>query len=920
MSINIIPYPTASGMSRAIAASIGGISLQVKYIAVGKGLQGITLDDAGRALTDSLASLVGYVEVLHAKQVSPYQWQITVDLVGVIETEWNFSEFALCDSDKQVIAIYGSATQALYTISPVLDNALLSVNLVLGTFPANSIIIEHHNQPLELFQDVLIASYTGLVVDVLKQQQHDIVQDHIIDDHEKRLLGVGKELIIYENKIDKDFSDQALQTQAALKAQQREFLTMLAWKQATDAMYIRARGWSGLMAIRQYTYHGGSDNLMSGAGSEKGTPGHIHQHPEFGDLLGTGEVWAVINGWQFKARHRDHHLEAPAPVGSDFLATVKLDPPALPATVTGTLEQQTAAITALFHRFKNGEWPEGFRADLTALEVWIEPYSSSISDTFHSERHALQTNTMTDALRLLLHYSASGLKDRFENQSVEMPIVAWIDASGDPKMGILRYRMVCTSLESLGDIRPMLEQHEDVVFNVGWGRDSGRYTVTEGTGSPGALDTMMGMLPGLDGAGASIIERHSRYGQTESIRTWTDKNVPLNAAYYNRFAQAMGDDAANMHHFIRGDYDPYLFVASNTRAEVIDMAFGGNPHRWSWAIPMEIVIRTPLESWNPHGVPVSAENKGYGLGYGTSASNPIPGLNPTVGMYFKTPAELYDGASHAESADTATGEYWVTCGDGAARKMRASGIWITTPPFKEGIGGITLRYPIHPEHQEGDKAYAHSRAVSQTLTGSIAALMADDLKLQQTGNQNYLNELADKKSLEAKIAVIKTHDLNLHTQYEHELAKLEAELLDLKIHLALLLTTKETVVLLPPTTPVGDPGVTTPPTPPVVDPGVTTPPEPPIGDPGVTTPPTPTVVDPLLATTFAYKAGYLYGYRAGYMDAAIAGKLGTGQTSSPPGYPILTLIPNPPIGTKVDYDRGFDIGRAKAYLDAQMPR
>jgi hypothetical protein len=499
----------------------------------------------------------------------------------------------------------------------------------------------------------------------------------------------------------------------------------MAWKQATDAMYIRARGWSGLLAVRQYTYHGGKDNLRQIASSEKGSPGHIHNHPEFGDLLGTGEVWAVVNGWQFKARHRDHHLERPANAGGAWLATEKLLPPALPANVTGTVAEQTTAILDLYRRYAAGEFPPGFRADLTALEVWLEPYSETFSDTFHSQRHTLQTSNLTDALRGLLHYSASGLKDRFENQSVEMPLVAWIDANGDPKLAILRYRMICTALDSMGDVRPYLAAHEDVMFNVGWGRDSGRFHVIENQDSPGALDTMMGLLPGLNGAGANITETHTRYGQSESIRTWANSNTPINAAYYNRMAQAMGDDAANRHYFIRGDYDPYLFVASNTRPEVLDMAFEGNPHRWSWAIPMEIVIRHPLESWNPYNIPAVADSGNHSTA-GTQA-NPVRGVNAANGAFFMTPAEFYAGASHAEEADTATGVCWVTCGDGVARKMRASGIWVETPPIA-GVGSIRIRYPIHPEHQEGDKAYAAAVSVSRESAAVTALLMADNLE------------------------------------------------------------------------------------------------------------------------------------------------------------------------------------------------
>lgn len=151
MTLKIIPYPTASGQERAIAANDGGFSVKTKYIEVGKGKQKIILDAAGRAITDTLKESVGYLEILNAKKVNPYQWQLVIDLRTVQDEEWNFAEFALCDENKEVIAIYGSETQALQTITPFLDNALVAVNLLLATFPADSVVIEHHNLPLNLF-------------------------------------------------------------------------------------------------------------------------------------------------------------------------------------------------------------------------------------------------------------------------------------------------------------------------------------------------------------------------------------------------------------------------------------------------------------------------------------------------------------------------------------------------------------------------------------------------------------------------------------------------------------------------------------------------------------------------------------------------------------------------------------------------
>lgn len=149
MSLTITPYPTASGMQRAMSLSTG-VSIDAKYIGVGKGLQAIKLDDAGRAITDTMKDPVVWVEILNSEKVTPYQHQMVVDFAGVADREFKLSEIVLADENKQAIAIYGNPDQALITVSPQIDHAFVAINLVLAAFPADSINIIHQDIPLEL--------------------------------------------------------------------------------------------------------------------------------------------------------------------------------------------------------------------------------------------------------------------------------------------------------------------------------------------------------------------------------------------------------------------------------------------------------------------------------------------------------------------------------------------------------------------------------------------------------------------------------------------------------------------------------------------------------------------------------------------------------------------------------------------------
>lgn len=186
MSLKITPYPTVSGMQRALDYSSTGIQIDAKYIGVGRGLQQITLDDAGRAVQDSMKTPVAWLPILSAKRVSGNQHQLTIDMAGLSDTEWNFSELVLGDSDKNAIAIYGNASTGLMTVSPLVDSALVSINMVLATLPAGSINIIHQGAPIELLTvaDVL-AMHNAVGTMSLARMRAHLVSDK---DKSERLL------------------------------------------------------------------------------------------------------------------------------------------------------------------------------------------------------------------------------------------------------------------------------------------------------------------------------------------------------------------------------------------------------------------------------------------------------------------------------------------------------------------------------------------------------------------------------------------------------------------------------------------------------------------------------------------------------------------------------------------------------------
>ena len=209
MSLKITPYPTVSGMQRALDYSSTGIQIDAEYIGVGRGLQQITLDDAGRAVQDSMKTPVAWLPILSAKRVSGNQHQLTIDMAGLSDTEWNFSELVLGDADKNAIAIYGNASTGLMTVSPLVDSALVSINMVLATLAAGSINIIHQRAPIELLTvgDVLAMHNAIGTMSLARMRAHlanekdkrerlaaEAVQHKIIDAQQVEISYLGSEL------------------------------------------------------------------------------------------------------------------------------------------------------------------------------------------------------------------------------------------------------------------------------------------------------------------------------------------------------------------------------------------------------------------------------------------------------------------------------------------------------------------------------------------------------------------------------------------------------------------------------------------------------------------------------------------------------------------------------------------------------
>lgn len=198
------------------------------------------------------------------------------------------------------------------------------------------------------------------------------------------------------------------------------------------------------------------------------------------------------------------------------------------------------------------------------------------------------------------------------------------------------------------------------------------------------LESLCEKLPGMQGEGAFLTEEYNQYGLNDTLQN--NNGELLNAAYYNRSYKFNRNDASGRVNANRGYNDPTLFVAKNTHTKVL----GG----FSWMIPLELLLRTPREHWNPYQLPEgdhAALRSEDAAGKGTSSASPFSGTH-IKHFFYGTPKSLFaDIVSPTDAADT-TDSAWVADSNGTARLVNGNGIRV------HDIDGMRQRYPVYPVH------------------------------------------------------------------------------------------------------------------------------------------------------------------------------------------------------------------------------
>ncbi|XP_074660708.1 uncharacterized protein LOC141913148 [Tubulanus polymorphus] len=506
---------------------------------------------------------------------------------------------------------------------------------------------------------------------------------------------------------------------------------------------IRSDGKSGIKQLRLVRQ--GTKTYFSTTYSGRRAAA-IHDHSNHIRTVGMGEFVAVLNGVEFRTRHNDYKLVKPASVAPGMNRTAynqveEIPFPDVPKTVTekDTIEEQIQEMREYFKAFDQQDethrnYTDYFKPLLCFLEGgWTVSDEGTIEESFDSDRHHLDASSWLDLQEKVRYSSYTGRKDRFENFAY-LPTTITKVVNGVPILAQWNYRIVCHPLKNYLstkrlvlvddlDVR-MANKHDIKQYEMS---RAARYKLApkdedswkEGSYQYDLLDELMSEIPGKDGYGAFMVDDGISGSRAKSF---VEPEKDLNAAYYHRWFT--GDrDAMGSRFQHRGFDDESLFAASTTQEKIAPAEADyckrkkcvQTKQRFTYAIPLEIVYLTPLNSWNPHNIAYKHdEDRKTSPGSGKKPDNAF--THAWRETYKLTPHEFYASNEYSgDPADTSNGFMYIKDNKGVPQKVVASGAKLLLPPIPGIDHRVRLRFPIMPIHQEGSVYWKKIDALQDSL-------------------------------------------------------------------------------------------------------------------------------------------------------------------------------------------------------------
>jgi len=517
---------------------------------------------------------------------------------------------------------------------------------------------------------------------------------------------------------------------------------------------IRSDGMSGVKTIRlirEGTQPYYADTHIGGSALG------IHDHPDYDRTIGMGEFVGVLNGVEFRTRHNDYKLRKPSHNHRTYDEVEDIRFPHVPGRVTHktNITAQVLEMREWFKAFKeqnyhHRDYRNYFKANLCYLEGAWTLNAKTLNEPFQSDRHHIDATSWFDLQEKIRFTSYAGSKSNLENFAY-LPTIMYNVTDGIPQFAQWNYRILCHPLKQqvpTGYFKLQDDLSARLAHKYTWDkmaeRRAARFKINEyGTdryNNVGFLDSLMAEIPGKNNyKWANMTD--DAFGLMNYDVSDKDGNTPLNTAHYHRWFKLGARSAMGITVNHRGYHDENMWVAQTTQPNIMPMSLhhcyynstshkrecGWSTRRVSYAIPLEIVYTTPLQTWNPYGLEYHDHNCSEVERNGRNGvADKAHAFNGTCyRRFYKTPVEFYKGNVEYDPANTARSGVSVLDKNGTIRQVAPSGFRAVTPNI-EGVGPVRLRYPIFPVHSEG------------SVLGM--ELMAMKEMLMQMGKHSYLYE------------------------------------------------------------------------------------------------------------------------------------------------------------------------------------
>ena len=459
----------------------------------------------------------------------------------------------------------------------------------------------------------------------------------------------------------------------------------------------------------------------------------IHNHSDYWNMPGMGKLIININGYILETRHNDYIITK-----KDSNGNYIENPP--PQSPNYSINQMRDLFRRYLNRSLTNDEKRLFRWDLTYLEAFfvrLDSPDDKIRDLFHSFRHALPEAPVSQINKIFYSASDRGVKTRFENVA-EVPI--FTDREGN--IWALYWTIATQPLEQFNGAlwNDLIKEYdlEEYKYETDFYSPRKKFLFK----NLNILDQIITSVPGLTPSEEIYEVVVPKFDI--AIRTPDDK--PLN--YYHRGYKYGGPDAVNQILHIFGINDPNLFVAFNNRDDI--------RFNVSFMIPLELILRTPLETWNPYNLQFSPQTQGNG-----TQSNPWTSVYK-IRRYYLTPAQFYAGTNTSSTvADTVSGARYVKDPNGNIRAVMPSGVWITLPEIKD-VGKIRIRFPVAPDAIEYSSFGKLIDRVEKNLEKLTALFINHEIKLKSMEDDIKKRDYEKQQEIEELMTFHIDHELRLH--------------------------------------------------------------------------------------------------------------------------------------------------------------